>query len=86
VVKDTGPGIPQTERERIFEPFARLSTTATPGTGLGLAIARHIARQHQGDLTCDSTKTGASFTLRIPLNNQPSTPTPIPDFEPLIDA
>jgi signal transduction histidine kinase len=86
VVHDTGPGIPQADRERIFEPFARLPTTATPGTGLGLAIARRIARQHHGDLTCDSSKVGASFTLLLPRNDEPLTRMPIPTSTHYIDA
>lgn len=64
-IVDDGPGIPDTERERVFERFIRLDQTQT-GTGLGLAIARRIARQHGGDLTCDPRPSGASFTLRLP--------------------
>jgi len=66
-VIDTGPGVPAPDRERIFEPFARLSNTPTPGTGLGLAIARTIARQHRGDLRCEPSVRGATFTLRLPI-------------------
>jgi signal transduction histidine kinase len=65
-VTDDGPGIPAADRERIFERFVRLGPTNAPGNGLGLAIARRIARQHNGDLTCDSVAEGASFTLRLP--------------------
>jgi two-component system, OmpR family, sensor kinase len=65
VVADDGPGVPEYERQRIFERFVRLDPTK-PGHGLGLAIARRIARQNDGDLTCDPTPSGASFTLRIP--------------------
>jgi two-component system OmpR family sensor kinase len=64
-VADDGPGVPEHQRERIFERFVRLDS-AKPGHGLGLAIARRIAEQHRGDLTCDPTPKGASFTLRIP--------------------
>ena len=65
LVADDGPGIPEHERQRIFERFVRLDPSK-PGHGLGLAIARRIARQHGGDLTCNPTKNGASFTLRLP--------------------
>ncbi|HEY2656211.1 MAG TPA: HAMP domain-containing sensor histidine kinase [Solirubrobacteraceae bacterium] len=65
LVTDDGPGVPAHQRERIFERFARLDPTK-PGHGLGLAIARRIARQHNGDLTCDPSPDGASFTLRLP--------------------
>jgi signal transduction histidine kinase len=64
-VTDDGPGVPEPQRERIFERFVRLDSSK-PGHGLGLAIARRIAQQHHGDLTCDTTPRGASFTLRIP--------------------
>ena len=65
LVADDGRGIPEHERQRIFERFVRLDPS-NPGHGLGLAIARRIARQHHGDLTCDPAPNGASFTLRLP--------------------
>jgi len=65
-VTDDGPGIPAAERDRVFERFVRLDRT-TPGSGLGLSIARRIAREHGGDLTCDPSPSGGSFTLRLPL-------------------
>lgn len=64
-VADDGPGVPDHQRERIFERFVRLDP-GKPGHGLGLAIARRIAHQHHGDLTCDRAPSGASFTLRLP--------------------
>lgn len=67
-ISDDGPGIPPEQRERIFQRFARLNTDRS-GTGLGLAIARRIARQHGGELTCDPTEVGASFTLRLPASD-----------------
>jgi two-component system OmpR family sensor kinase len=65
LVADDGPGVPEHQRQRIFERFVRLDPSK-PGHGLGLAIARRIAQQHHGDLTCDPTPNGASFTLRLP--------------------
>jgi signal transduction histidine kinase len=68
-VVDDGPGVPEDQRERIFERFVRLDH-GKPGHGLGLAIARRIARQHEGDLSCDPTPNGASFTLELPAEAQ----------------
>jgi two-component system, OmpR family, sensor kinase len=65
LVVDDGPGVPEDQHQRIFERFVRLDPSK-PGHGLGLAIARRIAHQHHGDLTCDPTPNGASFTLRLP--------------------
>jgi two-component system, OmpR family, sensor kinase len=67
-VTDDGPGIPRHERQRIFERFVRLDPGKS-GHGLGLAIARRIAQQHDGDLTCDETPQGSSFTLRLPASS-----------------
>ncbi|MGB2952654.1 MAG: HAMP domain-containing sensor histidine kinase [Gaiellaceae bacterium] len=65
-ITDNGPGIPEADREHIFQRFSRLNQ-AQNGTGLGLAIARRIARQHNGDLTCDPSSQGATFTLTLPV-------------------
>lgn len=52
-VADHGPGIPEPERDRIFEPFYRVPGTAhSEGAGLGLALVRQIARHHGGDVRC----------------------------------
>jgi signal transduction histidine kinase len=64
-VRDSGPGVPIEEAERIFEPF---HTTKSEGTGLGLAIARRIARAHGGDLGLASSAEGQSFRLSLPLH------------------
>jgi two-component system, OmpR family, sensor kinase len=68
---DSGPGVPSSERERIFERLVRLDhgrANDTGGSGLGLAIARGYARAHGGDLTCEDPRgIGAMFRLVLPL-------------------
>jgi two-component system, OmpR family, sensor kinase len=70
-VWDSGPGVPPSERERIFERLVRLDHSRTSdagGSGLGLAIARGYARAHGGDLVCvDPGEPGALFRLTLPL-------------------
>ncbi len=68
-VCDRGPGVPEAERERIFEPFYRMSGHAERegGVGLGLALVRQIARRHDGDVQCTAhTGGGSCFTLTLP--------------------
>jgi two-component system osmolarity sensor histidine kinase EnvZ len=70
-VEDDGPGIPEAEREAVFEPFYRLERSrnrATGGTGLGLAIARQIVEAHGGTITLDRSPAlgGARFVVRLP--------------------
>ena len=68
-VEDDGPGIPEADRERVFERFVRLDesrTRASGGTGLGLAIAREISAAHGGGLSVEAGARGARFALRLP--------------------
>jgi len=65
-VSDSGPGVPEPERERVFEPF---HTTKEEGTGLGLPIARRIITEHGGTLTLTQAKGGgAKFTITLPFD------------------
>src|SRR6266404_3447302 len=60
-VRDSGPGIPAQELERVFEPFYRLESSRnrdSGGTGLGLSIARDIAQAHDGSLTLSNLPGG----------------------------
>jgi len=70
-VADNGPGIPPTERERVFEAFFQgkpASRGHVRGTGLGLSIAREYARAHGGNITViNSSKVGARLQVTLPL-------------------
>ena len=69
-VCDRGPGVPPSERERIFEPFYRLpgASEREGGVGLGLALVRSIAQRHEGEVRCvDHEGGGACFVVRLPL-------------------
>lgn len=68
VVADSGPGIPEGERERVFDRFYRGAQAGrTPGTGLGLPMARRIAVLHGGTLTVAGPSEGGSrFSLDLP--------------------
>ncbi|MGD2116635.1 MAG: ATP-binding protein [Acidobacteriota bacterium] len=67
-VRDRGPGVPEGERARIFEPFY---TTRTRGTGLGLAVARRIVELHGGEIdTANHPDGGAVFRVTIPAGSR----------------
>jgi two-component system sensor histidine kinase KdpD len=76
-VIDHGPGVPEAERERIFEPFHRIAGRAQDrGAGLGLAIARGFAAANEGRLWLETREgQGATFVLALPLVELPA---PIP--------
>ncbi len=79
-VVDTGPGVAEADRERIFQAFEQLDGSFARrhgGTGLGLAIARELAEAMAGTLTCHAAEGGgACFRLQIPA--APATPPPTP--------
>ena len=70
VIEDEGPGIPEAELDRVFEPFVRLETSRsrdTGGSGLGLAIARSIIRGHGGDIRLENRPEGGlRATVALP--------------------
>jgi signal transduction histidine kinase len=69
-VHDDGPGIPVSERQRVFERFTRLDdarTTGDGGAGLGLAISRGIVTAHHGSIAVEDAPQGARFVVRLPL-------------------
>ncbi len=69
-VEDTGPGIPEADRARIFEPFEQLDKRTTRGhggTGLGLSIVRELCTAMGGQIAVSSTKgRGTTFTVHLP--------------------
>jgi two-component system sensor histidine kinase SenX3 len=69
-ITDTGIGIPEGKLPRIFERFYRVDkdrSKATGGTGLGLSIVRHVAENHGGHVTVESTVgEGSTFTVHLP--------------------
>jgi signal transduction histidine kinase len=73
-VSDTGPGIPDGEQSRIFEPFYRVPGTSAGGSGIGLATVRRIIEAHGGRITVESKRqAGATFVISLP--RAPSGPT-----------
>jgi signal transduction histidine kinase len=67
-VGDEGPGIPEAELERVFEPFFRLEPSrnrASGGAGLGLSIARNIARWHGGEVRLRNRAAGAGLVAEL---------------------
>jgi two-component system, OmpR family, sensor kinase len=75
IVADDGPGIPEAERERVFERFFRGATgrSSGPGTGLGLAIVGELVRKWGGDVRLLEGP-GARFEVRLPLAPDASRP------------
>jgi signal transduction histidine kinase len=73
-VRDHGPGVPEAERQKIFEPFYRVAGTAESGrgSGLGLALVRQIARRHGGEAECREAPGGGSlFVVTLPQSPGP---------------
>ena len=66
-VSDTGKGIPNELREKIFDPYF---TTRNEGTGMGLALCEKIIRQHAGTIEFCAGSTGTIFTVLLPLSNE----------------
>ncbi len=75
-VEDTGPGIPEIHRERIFERFYRVDKSRSRilgGTGLGLSIVKHIIQLHGGTIEVRGEEgKGSTFSVRLPLDRPTS--------------
>ena len=65
-VIDDGPGVEDSERERIFTPF---TTGKVDGTGLGLSVVQKIIVSHNGTVELERTDRGASFAIRLPVTS-----------------
>ncbi|QJC58157.1 Sensor protein QseC [Polaromonas vacuolata] len=72
IVEDSGPGIPESERDLVFQPFYRALGTNVDGSGLGLAIVQEIANQHDASISVEDANLsghnslpGTRFTLRF---------------------
>ncbi len=70
-VEDSGPGVPESERELVFQPFYRALGTDADGSGLGLPIVLEIARQHGAEVLLEDAHPGqhppgARFSVRFP--------------------
>ncbi len=66
-VRDTGPGIPEDDRERVLDRFVRLERSRnTPGSGLGLSLVSAVARMHDASIKLEDAKPGLLATLIVP--------------------
>jgi signal transduction histidine kinase len=79
-VRDTGPGIPPAQLQKIFIPFY---TTKPKGHGVGLALTHRVITEHGGTLTAaNAVEGGAVFTIKIPLENtRPSDDQPVQQYQ-----
>lgn len=66
-VRDTGPGIPEGDRERVLDRFVRLERSRnTPGSGLGLSLVAAVARMHEATIDLEDAKPGLLATITFP--------------------
>jgi signal transduction histidine kinase len=68
-VADSGPGIPEKDRDRVIEKFVRLGESGVPGSGLGLAFVHAVATLHDTRLELDDNKPGLRASLRLPVGH-----------------
>jgi signal transduction histidine kinase len=89
-VADRGPGVPRSERERIFEAFYRASGTPASdgvGVGLGLSLVRQIARLHGGEARCLAREGGGTcFEVDFPSSSPPTGSGPVHESSRFRDA
>jgi PAS domain S-box-containing protein len=86
VVEDGGPGVPEDDRDRIFERFTRLGdhlTRPEQGVGLGLYIVRRVTEAMGGTVSCEASPLGgAAFVLRLPVAELPAVEVPAVEAPP----
>jgi signal transduction histidine kinase len=66
-LQDTGPGIPASRREAVFEPYFTTREESAERSGLGLYVSQDIASRHGGELRLEDSAIGAKFVLELPL-------------------
>jgi two-component system sensor histidine kinase KdpD len=67
-IADRGPGVPEMDRQRVFDEFVRLDPDTAGNMGLGLAIVRAFVLAHEGDVWCEATPGGgATFVVSLPI-------------------
>jgi two-component system sensor histidine kinase TctE len=71
-IEDDGPGIPENERERVFERFHRVPGSAPGGCGLGLAIVWEIAQAHHAEVYVDVPESGRGTAIRVRFSEDPA--------------
>jgi len=77
-VEDDGPGIPPEHAQHVFERFYRVEGQRASGSGLGLAIARELAQAMDGSLDVESAPGRTAFRLRLPLEVDVDSTSPVP--------
>ena len=78
-VEDTGPGIPESQRDRVFQSFVQADNSATRkhgGTGLGLTISRHLVERMGGRIGLGCSDQGSSFWFELPFASRENRETP----------
>jgi len=79
-IRDSGPGIPAGDEERVFEKFFRGKTDGVRGAGLGLAICRAIIQLHEGKIFASNRPGGgATITIELPLRGKPPKAPALPE-------
>jgi signal transduction histidine kinase len=75
LVRDTGIGISEAERSRLFQRYYKAGSSRRAGTGLGLAITRDIVRAHGGEIGLHSSPgVGTTFIVKLPATSPEGTP------------